>query len=411
MALRELLLPWDSQPQEATGVAVDAATGLVALWNASNNVNESLGAPVAFDGGTGITVTPGPGGIARAFSGGTGKLTTSIPGDTAQCTFVFTLSNFSRTAALGRILSTFNGTGGHDIFMDTGLFTFQEFFGSVNAQHTIAAVGASDAAVTVAVAMYGAVGVAPVVYVDGLQVTVTTAAAGSGSRIAGGRTLGIACRPDTNTRQFSSGRLYGAAMFDRALSPAELQAVSGSPWQLFESQRIYIPGAVVGGGNTIAVPAGALVLAGFAPVVSATANQTIAVPAGTLTLSAFAPTIGASAGNTIAVPAGALTLAGLAPVVTATANNSIAVPAGALTLAGFAPVVGVSSGAAIAVPAGALSLTAYAPDVSASTNYVSVPAGALTITGFAPTVSDGAASGFIKYFDVLSGRLLILRAL
>lgn len=209
------------------------------------------------------------------------------------------------------------------------------------------------------------------------------------------------------------GEFYGFFAWNRALSDAEAREVSLNPWQLFEPRRLYSPTAAGGAGsNTIAVPSGAIVLAGFAPVVTATANQTIAVPAGTLTLSAFAPTVTAAANQTIAVPAGALVLAAFAPTVSATANNSISVPAGALTLAGYAPTVTSNASNTIAVPAGSLSLAAYAPDVLASTNYVSVPAGALTITGFAPRVSDGSAvAGFLggAYFDVLSGRLLILR--
>lgn len=99
------------------------------------------------------------------------------------------------------------------------------------------------------------------------------------------------------------------------------------------------------------------------------------------------PQSAGGSGNTIAVPAGALTLTGYAPTVTGV-TTTISVPAGSLTLTGFAPTVTVSDNKTIAVPAGSLSLTGFAPTVIASSaNIISIPAGALVLTGFAPTVS------------------------
>ncbi len=93
-------------------------------------------------------------------------------------------------------------------------------------------------------------------------------------------------------------------------------------------------------GNTIAVPAGTLTLAGQIPVVAVTANNTVGVPAGSLALTGFAPTVSNSASNVIQVPAGTLALTGFAPAVAVSgAGNTIAVPLGTLTLAGNAPTV------------------------------------------------------------------------
>ena len=173
----------------------------------------------------------------------------------------------------------------------------------------------------------------------------------------------------------------------------QVNSLLGNPWQLFEADNDPVFYTLATGGTTVAVPAGALTLTGYAPTVSFTAHQTIAVPAGALTLTGFAPTVSTSAAQTIAVPAASLTLTGFAPTVAATANQSISVPAGSLTLTGYAPTVYTTAVTTIAVPAGTLTLTGYAPTVSYTTHaYIGVPAGALTLTGYAPTVIGGTSS-------------------
>jgi len=182
-------------------------------------------------------------------------------------------------------------------------------------------------------------------------------------------------------------------IWTRALAEGELRDFRRDPSQIYEPENDPVFYSLAAGGTTVAVPAGALTLTGYAPTVSFTAHQTIAVPAGALTLTGFAPTVSTSASQTIAVPAASLTLTGFAPTVAATANQSISVPAGSLTLTGYAPTVYTTAVTTIAVPAGTLTLTGYAPTVSYTTHaYIGVPAGALTLTGYAPTVLGGTSS-------------------
>ncbi len=189
------------------------------------------------------------------------------------------------------------------------------------------------------------------------------------------------------------GTIELVAYWNRVLSAFEIARIVDNPWQLFEADNDPVFYTLATGGTTVAVPAGALTLTGYAPTVSFTAHQTIAVPAGALTLTGFAPTVSTSAAQTIAVPAASLTLTGFAPTVAATANQSISVPAGSLTLTGYAPTVYTTAVTTIAVPAGTLTLTGYAPTVSYTTHaYIGVPAGALTLTGYAPTVIGGTSS-------------------
>lgn len=191
---------------------------------------------------------------------------------------------------------------------------------------------------------------------------------------------------------------FDALMAARLVAPwgaAQRSAFHQNPWQLFAPQRtarIYsFPTA--GGGTTVAVPAGAITLTGFAPTVAFTAHQTIAVPKGALVLSAFAPTVSTSAAQTIAVPLASLTLTGFAPTVAATAHQTISVPAASLTLTAYAPTVYTTAVTSIAVPKGTLTLTGYAPTINYTTNAtIGVPVGSLTLTGYAPTVIGGTSS-------------------
>lgn len=188
------------------------------------------------------------------------------------------------------------------------------------------------------------------------------------------------------------GDIYLVALWDVALSAAEVAAVSRSqhaPWQLFapETRRVWVPSA--GGGNTVSVPAGTLTLTGFAPTVTAPNPQAVAVPAASLLLTAFAPSV--LTPNLVSVPAAALTLTPYAPTVAATANKFINPPAAALTLTGYPPTVAAGGGTSISVPAAGLTLTGYVPTVTAGASAtVAVPAAALTLTGFAPSVVLGA---------------------
>ena len=148
-------------------------------------------------------------------------------------------------------------------------------------------------------------------------------------------------------------------------TPGQVQSATRNPWQMFAPVRrpVVFFGPSAGAGTTVAVPVGAVSVAGYAPAVTATAHQTIGVPAGAVSLAGYAPTVSTSASQTISVPAGAVSLTGYAPTVFTTAVTTIAVPAGAVSLAGFAPSVSYTTHAYIDVPKGAVGLTGYAPTV------------------------------------------------
>lgn len=239
------------------------------------------------------------------------------------------------------------------------------------------------------------VGTNPALYFDGAAVSVSATGASTGSSFSTAMQTAVG-----NIGDYATDGTYAAncdiafvVLWNGLLTGQKIAQFSTNLWQLFAPQRTARIYSFPTGGATVAVPAGALTLTGYAPTVSFTAHQTISVPTGALTLTGFAPTVSTSAAQTIAVPAASLTLTGFAPTVAATANQSISVPAGSLTLTGYAPTVYTTAVTTIAVPAGTLTLTGYAPTVSYTTHaYIGVPAGALTLTGYAPTVIGGTSS-------------------
>lgn len=207
----------------------------------------------------------------------------------------------------------------------------------------------------------------------------------SATPITAGGAIQFNARANSLTGTHAIGRVF---MWNRKQSAAEIASFYRSEIGNTE-RRIWVPvSAGGGGGSTISVPSGALALTGFAPTVSATANQIIAVPAGALTLAGFAPTVNVGANQAISVPAGSLTMTGFAPTVNVGVNQNIAVPAGSLSLTGFAPTISTSANQTIAVPVGSLTLTGFAPTVVQTAHQtISVPLGTLVMAGYAPTVS------------------------
>lgn len=211
----------------------------------------------------------------------------------------------------------------------------------------------------------------------------------------------------TDSRSVSDGASYtetanqGTQIYTYAHEKSSTGTFSPQYSYTDSGDQVYAASAVFGdsapaGGTTVSVPLGTLTLTGFAPTVTATANQTVAVPVGSLTLTGFAPTVTASDHKTVAVPSGSLTLTGFAPTVSVAPVGSdvtVNVPLGTLTLTGFAPTIAVSDNKTVSVPLGQITLTGFAPTVTATQNVtVSIPTGQLTLTGFAPTVTGSVVA-------------------
>jgi hypothetical protein len=136
---------------------------------------------------------------------------------------------------------------------------------------------------------------------------------------------------------------------------------------------------------------GALTATGFAPTVSATANQLVTAGLGALIATGFAPTVSATANQIVTPELGAATVAGLAPSVSATAHVTASAALGELTATGHAPTIGTTAHVTASAGVGALEATGYVPTVSVSSAQGITPGtGALVAAGFAPVVTATA---------------------
>lgn len=173
-----------------------------------------------------------------------------------------------------------------------------------------------------------------------------------------------------------------------ALTASDAKSLASDSWQLFEAENDPVFYTLAGGGTTVAVPAGALTLTGFAPTVTAGGTASTSVPAGAVTLTAYAPTVTAGGTASTSVPLGTVTLTGYAPTVTVGGAASIDVPLGTVALTGYAPTVTTGGQAQIDVPLGAVTLTGYVPTVTTTEHvYIAVPTAAMTLAAYVPTVT------------------------
>jgi hypothetical protein len=133
---------------------------------------------------------------------------------------------------------------------------------------------------------------------------------------------------------------------------------------------------------------GALVFAGFAAVVSVTANVSVLPGVGELIFTGFAPTVTVGAPTEVLPGTGEIVIAGFAPVVSVSDNQNIQPGFGELVLAGFAPTVTVTNHQTVLPGTGEITLAGFAPTVTATENREVLPGlGELVFTGFAPTVT------------------------
>src|SRR3990167_3375021 len=136
---------------------------------------------------------------------------------------------------------------------------------------------------------------------------------------------------------------------------------------------------------------GALLLAGFAATIVATANINVTPDVGALSFTGFSPAV--TIGVNVEPGTGVLDLVGFAPAVAVTDNKIVSPGVGALDLAGFVPTVIASDHKTVLPDVGVLDLVGFSPGVSVSDNKTVSPGlGELELTGFAPTVVGESGS-------------------
>ena len=241
MALRELLLPWGAQPQEATDV--DVSTGfarqLKCLWTGagywygpaegtySRQIGSAADVAVYGRGRTTFSVVAStspsgrlPDGSFGTASAGTFLAVVRVPTGTATASL--------KGGATGdmhiRVTS-----GANLVFVKRG----------VSVRITASGVVAQGGVYVVA----GSYGAENRLYCNGVLVGVD-----SGGLVTAQGTAAWVGHDGGAAEDWSDGGIGLIAAWDRQLSTDEVCELSANPWQLFEPQRIWVP--VSAGGST-----------------------------------------------------------------------------------------------------------------------------------------------------------------
>lgn len=313
MALRELLLPWDAQPQEAVRPSdqFDGLSTLVTLWDLRDAARSESVAVT----GTRLTVTRW--GLARGFGstlggGTTDRVQTSATARQRQTFVVVGVRNGPGGGGYGRYFqSGTTGIAPCEVLFNSieGTTAFQRLSGNI-ARFTWAYPDIGVPFCTVISYDASAAGWKPTVATNGVAQSVTTT---SPPTSAGGNVTGaiIVGNREAGDRAWDGHWLLFAEI-DRACSRSECIDLSANPWQLFEPRRIWVP---VSAGGTAHDGTGAL--SSDAATISGTAAH-FTLHASSGALSSDASTIAGSANHIVVHPSsGALssqdaTLAGTA---------------------------------------------------------------------------------------------------
>lgn len=218
--------------------------GFVALWRARPSNIATRKALTGTDS-NGVSAVPTNKGPAYSLTGsGTGGISMPVPDSAPFTMLVMARSVTSGSSALGRVMSTFNGAGGNDWYYDGGSHNIQVFTSGTNSAYSLPSSILTGANLrVVGLSMTGVIGSqAPIAYVDGVPITVSTVTTGTGSRVAGGTTLGIGYRPDTTGRQ-AGGVFLLAGYSTKTLSARELALITSRPDLLIAPRRLAVPGA------------------------------------------------------------------------------------------------------------------------------------------------------------------------
>jgi hypothetical protein len=201
--------------------------------------------------------------------------------------------------------------------------------------------------------------------------------------------------------------IYLVAGWNSGLADQQIKDLS-NPWQLFEPRRVYIPTAAGGAGAQTLTPSlYSNAQSFFAPTVSVGAVS-LAPSLFTDGQTFYAPTV--SQGVQVLTPALLTNSSSFyVPVVSV---GAVALSPSLLTNTQtfYGPTV-TQAGQALSPSLYSNSQSFYAPTVTVGAVDLTPELFTSTSSFFVPYVSDGTASGFVRYFDVLSGRLLILKPL
>jgi len=308
VALRELLLPWDAQPQEAVGISPAWARDCLALVSGAAPINVVTG-EVGVTSGVATRYAPGIAGLARTARRniyGDGREVYKISPWVGDFTIVWVgaMAGFSgndtRAAGVANSgLSTPRIMVGENVSR-TACTTVPSGGSTVYVREVSQTAGGSRAYIG------RLAGTGLSFWQDGVLHETKTQ---SGNDWAGCDRFFVG---GVGWLQTADADVYLAGIWSRALSDDEIAQISANPWQLFEPKRIWVP---VAAGGTAHDGTGAL--SSDAATISGTAAH-FTLHASSGALSSDASTIAGSANHIVVHPSsGALssqdaTLAGTA---------------------------------------------------------------------------------------------------
>ena len=241
---------WTRQPQFAAPVSSALRPAFVGASDGRRNL--ASGRDVSTYTTSGVSEIAGLYGRGLEFTGsGSGQVLHAFPDAAAFSVLVVAELRGGGSSSLGRIVSTFDGANGYDLFFDgVSLDYGATFVGSGRASWVYAVPTSERAAVVGLSHDASSEANTPALYINGAARSLTVNAAPSGSRVAHAGTLGIGCRPDVTTRQ-GQGSVYLVAAWREALPAAVMTRLTANPWQLFAPRRLLVPVAAGGGIPTL----------------------------------------------------------------------------------------------------------------------------------------------------------------
>lgn len=390
----EIADKWTRQPQRPTGVSAEwKAKGLVALFDTRLGVELIHGNRAS---NLSTTLTPAVAGMAADFSGTANQQYAHRPAyaTTGAMTLVIlcdvdALSSYGALIAKQATSTTYCpyelriGDGSTDSKLSwlrgaNGTYVF----GTASASNLITA---GDKAVRL-IWRINADSTAGSAFVNGAKYDFS---AGGGVPLDNGASVWIGRRSDGATQL--DGRIYYVALFNRAISDGEAQAITRNPWQLYTKRpkRVFVSGGGGGGGSDVTVAlTGQAATASAGTLVpsssKALSGQAVTASAGTLT-----PTYSlALTGSAVTTSAGTLTPSAskalLGTAVTVSAGT--VTPSTAVALSGQA--VTVSAGTITYNAGSDITLALSGQDVTASAGTL-VPSSNVSLAGSAVTASAG----------------------
>lgn len=246
---KEILLPWDRQPQETVGIdwGNPITSGLEFLWSGHAPFIDSAANRQATGLGTGSFITSrfgiglsNPADSAVSFASDS-KL--NVIRDITTFALVVSTNLSADSTVFAKTIGNGSTNSPYDFGLNQAKIRLVRSAGSFRAWASGTNHAVANTPLAIAASQGSDISVAPTFFANGIRdsaaPTLLYGGTGSGSAVTNTQPLLIANRADLFT-DFPGG-IYLCAIWSRQLSAEEHASIAANPWQLFESRRIVIP--------------------------------------------------------------------------------------------------------------------------------------------------------------------------